>query len=141
MKIIKTSEDQPKPTLEDIKALKKFTNLSVSKTSNDDWYCLTRKSQGSFRKLLNSGYCLLQTDTTPTDENQDSDYNYVLNFDENTFDFYSNNKLTKSFSFNKLPNWPYDPENDDFIEMLANESEKASEAKKRGEVFIPWFLR
>jgi hypothetical protein len=66
------------PTDEDIKLLEHYTDLSVSKQSTKDWYCLLRKCQGSLVKTIQSGYALDHNDNT-------EDYNYVLDFNDNAF--------------------------------------------------------
>jgi hypothetical protein len=45
-------------TEDDIKNLKSYTNLKVSKQSDRDWYCLLHQCQGSIIKVLESGYAL-----------------------------------------------------------------------------------
>jgi len=67
-----------KPSSEDIKKLENFTDCDVASQQNTDWYCLTRKCQGSFESVLNSGYLL------PAYYNSE-EYNYVLDFDNNKF--------------------------------------------------------
>jgi hypothetical protein len=43
---IELVEQDAKPTAEQKKACKGFTNLGVSEQSDDDWYCLLRNAQG-----------------------------------------------------------------------------------------------
>lgn len=73
------------PTLEDIKALEKYTDLDVSNRSTDDWYCLLRKCQGSLNNDLQSGYLLNHVSF--------EEYAYILNFDIKTFDYYEGSML------------------------------------------------
>jgi len=47
-----------RPTKEDQDNLELFTDTGVSEQSLTDWYCLTRKCQGSFTNVLKSGYML-----------------------------------------------------------------------------------
>ena len=53
---IKPCTDGRRPTEEDKDALRAYTDLEVGWQSRDDWYCLTRKCQGSVTKTLQSGY-------------------------------------------------------------------------------------
>lgn len=48
------------PTEEDIEALKPWTDLTVSNQTDQEWYCLLRKTQGSLTKVLDCGYMLLR---------------------------------------------------------------------------------
>lgn len=81
------------PTQEDQKKLEKYTDLTVSRQSLDDWYCLLRKAQGSLKATLECGYTFRSVES-PT-----SDYNYVVNLDNLTFDVYKSKKCKCSLSF------------------------------------------
>ncbi|SNW62242.1 Hypothetical protein ORPV_338 [Orpheovirus IHUMI-LCC2] len=91
------------PTAEDINLLKEYTDLSVSRQSTDDWYCLLRKCQGSLKNVLESGYILnhVEEDGSPCFE----EYAYLLNFDNKTFDFYEGSVLVGQYQFNNLPSF------------------------------------
>lgn len=62
------------PTEKDVKALEPWTDLAVGSGSVDDWYCLLRGCQGSLTEMLESGYA-------NTDEINNQEYNYVIDFD------------------------------------------------------------
>lgn len=81
------------PTSNDIEKLKKYTNLNVSSKSQYDWYCLLRETQGSFVKILDSGYILIDNNF---------EYTYICNLDDNTFDIYSRKELVSSTSFHSM---------------------------------------
>jgi hypothetical protein len=80
-----------KPTEEDNKeALAASTDLQVSSRSTDDWYCLTRKNQGSMVRVLQSGYFYgkvlsVNKDGFSVDKYFYQDWGYLVNFDENLF--------------------------------------------------------
>lgn len=48
----------PTPTKNDIQKLEPWTDLRVSTQSTSDWYCLTRRCQGSLTETIKSGYAL-----------------------------------------------------------------------------------
>lgn len=90
-----------KPTQKDKIRLQNYTDLRVGLQSTDDWYCLTRRCQGSMFHVLLSGYLLSCIGTTESyileiseryksegilDDYQE--YGYILNFDEKTFDVF-----------------------------------------------------
>ncbi len=118
MNIISEEADGSKPTADDIQKLAPFTNLGVGNQSTVDWYCLTHKCQGSFTKVLESGYMLKFTDDPTKKENWD-DFGYVLNFDNNSFDFYQSHALKESFplSTELLPKWKWDEES--YVRQMA----------------------
>jgi len=83
------------PTKEQIERLKPYTDLSVSNQSTSDWYCLLRHCQGSITRVLQSGHIVNAVDT---DNNPDfQEYAYVVNFDQNTLDFYRGTNDKESF--------------------------------------------
>lgn len=100
IKIIDTNID---PTLHDIKKLYAYTDLSVSSQSQLDWYCLLRKTQGSLKKVIKSGYMInsVDADGSPIFEQ----YAYILNFDTSTFDYYERSRCIQKFEWDDLPNW------------------------------------
>ncbi len=84
------------PTQKDIIRLRNYADLTVSLQSQKDWYCLTRRCQGSMFNVLLSGYLCPYMDTAEISSKYASegilddyeDYGYILNFDENTFDVF-----------------------------------------------------
>lgn len=81
---LKVVNDSIPPTPEDIEKLKIYTNLTVSQQDTQDWYCLLRGCQGSFVKVLQSGYILNAVDSEGG-RPQDEAYNYYIDFDTNRF--------------------------------------------------------
>ena len=53
---IKLVSDDVKPRPEDIERLEKYTDLTISSCSTDDWDCLLYHTQGSFYHVLHCGY-------------------------------------------------------------------------------------
>ena len=86
------------PSHDDIKKLSKYTDLTVSTRSESDWYCLTRKCQGSFVNVLESGYFL--GTNNPPEITLFIEYYYVLDFDKMCFDI-----CGKEYSLDNLPNY------------------------------------
>ena len=87
--------DEISPTSEDINKLNKYWDLSVDDRSPMNWYCLTRKCQGSFLSVLESGYIY----TDPDYENKLTgdifvEYSYVLDFDNMRFVLYESGGFT-----------------------------------------------
>lgn len=95
-------DDKP-PTSEDIEKLARYTNLSVSRRSTSDWYCLLRDTQGSMENVLASGYICNAVNSagSPLFE----EYAYILNFDTNQLDFYEGDTFVRGYNLNELPNW------------------------------------
>ena len=83
---LKTVDSKISPTNQEVSKLVQYTNLDVSTGSSNDWYCLLRKCQGSLIKSLESGFIMnhVDDDGEPIYE----EYGYVINFDQDTFDFY-----------------------------------------------------
>lgn len=86
----KIVSDSDKPTEEDIKKLRFSTDIQVSNQSTDDWYCLTRQSQGIIKDHLDSGifYCEV-LDSAKTD--LFIEYVYVLDLEAHRFYEFNNN--------------------------------------------------
>src|ERR1700730_17478794 len=76
---IKIVDNTTKPSEEDIKALEKYTDLTVSRQSKDDWYCLLRKCQGPIIETLECGYA----NNMKCDEDGDLFIEYVYMIDLN----------------------------------------------------------
>ncbi len=108
VKNLKIVTNKVRPTEEDIEKLKPYTNLLVSEQSTSDWYCLTRKCQGSLVAILKSGYLLLESQ----DPTESGCFGYVVNFDDNSLDFYESRQLKESFplTLGNLPNWQWNEE-------------------------------
>lgn len=49
-------DDSSAPTSDDIATLHEATDMGVSRKSDQDWYCLTRKLQGDPKSMLKAGY-------------------------------------------------------------------------------------
>eukprot|EP01084_Bolivina_argentea_P254840 428523_1 len=121
------------PTPEDIQNLKQYTDLTVSNQSEQDWYCLLRKCQGSFIKVLNSGYIqdgiLTQHFNDLKFDDWGAEYGYILNLDDWTFEYksmYNDIKLfdqknswhsIKLTDINMFSNWPNELTQDEQMEQ------------------------
>lgn len=98
---LKVVDEDIKPVSEDIEALKPYTDLTVSRCSTDDWYCLTRKCQGSYDAIFESGYlynCINERGRPCMQE-----YNYIIDFDNEEFKAYKSTKLFKSCRIEREP--------------------------------------
>ena len=104
---LKVISDKIEPTNEDIEKLKEYTDLSVGCQSTKDWYCLMRKCQGSYEKILNSGYYVNNKDYSKKDLLGDTfiEYSYVLNFDTNKFELYTNSGDHNEYELDNLPDF------------------------------------
>lgn len=78
------------PTDEDIEKCKDYYDSSVSSQRPEDFYCLLRKCQGSFKRVLQSGYALIQKDGS-LENSLFIEYCYLLDFDEKNFYFSHHN--------------------------------------------------
>jgi hypothetical protein len=86
------------PNSDDIDKLLKYSDFNVSKQSSADWYCLTRKIQGSIKKILKSGYLLLYSQTENLTGNIFIEYSYVLDFDSITLVVYTAHGYVKTIN-------------------------------------------
>jgi len=104
---LKVVSDDIKPTDEDIKKLKEYTDLTVSSQSTSDWYCLMRKCQGSYEKILNSGYYIKNEEYSKEDLLGDIfiEFSYLLNFDTNKFELYTNSGDYNEYELDNLPDF------------------------------------
>jgi anaerobic ribonucleoside-triphosphate reductase len=101
---LKIVSDDINPTDEDIEKLKEYTDLTVSTRSTSDWYCLMRKCQGSYKKTLNAGYCIKNEEHSEKDlTNKFMACSFVLNFDTNKFEYYTNSGVHDEYAFDNLP--------------------------------------
>lgn len=81
-----------KPTQDDIDQLREYTDMRVSNNSTEDWYCLTRKCQGSILKTLQSGYfngSVSKFDEAKLVDSLGGEWSYVVDFDNNEFRTFS----------------------------------------------------
>lgn len=83
---IKLVTDKIPPTKEDIKNLKRYTNLGVGTQSNKDWYCLTRELQGSLIANIISGYMMDSSEFLF--DSSYCEYAYILNLDDEILEIY-----------------------------------------------------
>lgn len=80
---IKIFQYDSQPNEDDIKKLKEYTDLSVSRQTPNDVYCLLRHTQGSISKMLDAGYAC--------HHEGNEECNYTINFDEKKFLFDGHN--------------------------------------------------
>lgn len=74
------------PTAADIERLAPYTDLTVSRRSTDDWYCLLRGTHGNPAAILDAGW-FMSAPTFPTDS-LFAEYGYVIDFDTRVFESY-----------------------------------------------------
>ena len=94
------------PTPEQIIAMEPYTNLSLG-WDQPTWYCYLHKCQGSFERVLSSGYI----DNSDGIQNVNTrpildlflEYLYILNFDDQTFGCWSNDGQEAIFPLSDLP--------------------------------------
>lgn len=104
VKMLKIVTNENRPTEEELKKLNEFTDLGVSTKSTNDWYCLLRKCQGSYERVLKSGFVF----SSGYSENQlvndlFIEYSYVLDFDNNKFKWYRHCGSTGEININDIP--------------------------------------
>jgi hypothetical protein len=75
-----------RPTAEDVERLKPWTNLNVGEQSEDDWYCLLRKTQGYPAEMLKAGY-IEDAGEFPTDS-LFAEWGYIVDADAQTFEVF-----------------------------------------------------
>lgn len=66
--------------------LRHLADLSVSRKSEDDWYCLTRRLQGELAATLKAGVMIDAHDFMSN--SLFCEYAYIVNLDEETFEVY-----------------------------------------------------
>ena len=102
-------EEDSKPTADQVKKYKKFSNTEVSTRTLNDWYCLLRELQGEgYLNAIYEGTCLIMLDGN--DFIKDSlycEFAYILDVDAMRLEFY--------LGFQKAPDptSPYGVEHDD----------------------------
>jgi len=74
------------PTPEDVARLARWTDLSVSRQSTDDWYCLLRRTQGNPGQILRAGVAL-DASGVPLDSVW-TEWGYVVDFDTDRLEVY-----------------------------------------------------
>lgn len=100
---LKIIGDNDIPSAYDIQKLKPYTNLLVSRQSENDWYCLTYECRGSLGKILESGYLYNYVNENWFPYFQD--YAYILNFDSEMMNFYEDSLVSQSYYLTNLPDW------------------------------------
>ena len=74
------------PTAQDIKHLEPWTDLSVSKQSTADWYCLLRGTQGDLAAILDAG-CYMDVSDQPLDSLR-CKWGYLVNLDDDVIEVF-----------------------------------------------------
>lgn len=74
-----------KPTIEQIEKFSSFTNSTIDSKSINDWHCLLNKCEGSFLKVLQSGFIVNNDNEDPYNDPRMYPYTYCLNMDNRTF--------------------------------------------------------
>ena len=101
-KMVLVDEHIP-PTQEQIEKLKHYANLSVSRRTYTDWYCLLHGCQGSIDSVLTAGHIINYVDDHGTP--QWEEYAYIVNLDTQKLDFFDGDNLVRSYEFDQLPQW------------------------------------
>jgi len=107
---IKMVTEKDMPTPEQIKNLKKFTDLHVSEQSTSDWYCLLRNAQGSIKAYIQAGY--MSDGHEFIRDSLFCEWGYIVNLDEGTLEIYKGfqkQKPIKSRYTEKLKGEKYYP--------------------------------
>lgn len=84
LRMIDSNKD--KPTTKDIENLAPYTNLTVSKQSTKDWYCLMRELQGEIKTTLEAGY--MMENNTFINDSLFCEWGYIINLDDDTLEVY-----------------------------------------------------
>lgn len=84
--IVMINEDVP-ATIEQIKECKKYADSSVSTGALSEWYVLLRHTQGDLNVYKHGLKYMIDNGSL------NEDYAYVINLDDNTFEFYKYGKL------------------------------------------------
>lgn len=74
------------PTPEDVERYAKWADLSVSRQSTDDWYCLLRKTQGDPAAMLEAG--VIEDAGNFPACSLFAEWGYVADFDQGVFEVY-----------------------------------------------------
>lgn len=83
---LRVVSDATPPTAEDVEALKPFTDLAVGEQSANDWYCLTRNTQGKIDQILTCGY--VEDHATFALDSLFCEWAYVIDLDAGNFEVY-----------------------------------------------------
>lgn len=101
-----TIEGEREPTDEEIEKLKPWTDLSVATGYVHDWYCLLRKTQGSFKSCFDCGFMLVTEEEykSPSDwgGNLFIEWVYVIDLDNEEFRGYEGGKEFYKSPINKI---------------------------------------
>ena len=81
------SNDDERPTIEEIQALASVSDDRVSEQSLSDWYCLTRQTHGHIGRMLECGY-IDDSHHFPLDS-LFCEWAYIVDLDRNVFEVYT----------------------------------------------------
>lgn len=98
---LKFVKEEDMPTDEDIEKCKEYYDDRVGYRTPYNYYNLLRKCQGSFIKVLKSGYAVLVNGSLKND--LFIEYCYVLDFDEKEF-YTSHNNIIRCYSLKDILN-------------------------------------
>jgi len=129
-----------KPTAEDIEKLKKYTDLTVSSCSKQEWFCLLRLTQGSFYHVLQADYM-----ENVTEGDMGEEYVYVLDLDQKEFrakgyELDVSMKLEKEEMLKYAKEWSKGALNEDYDpeEALAKSREQVNRMLKDWKILRPF---
>ena len=88
------------PTKEEIKTCVDagLCDLSVSKQSTNDWYCLLRNVQGDLEALYNSPVAYMIDNSDFIKDSLFCEYAYIINLDINALEFYVGSNTNRASS-------------------------------------------
>ncbi len=90
-------DPKTKPTPEQIKRCQSTTNLSVSKGSTEDWYCLLRETQGNIEsRMPPNGVPYFEDYGRFLSDSIFCEWAYIINLDKNVLEIYQGFNRTKS---------------------------------------------
>jgi hypothetical protein len=110
--IIVINENVPKPNENDMVEIITYYSLENIPVDSQkiyqmkhDWYSILYPCQGSFIRVLRSGYLLNEDATDQLTGDIFIEHSYIINFDTNEFHYYKHNGKHKIYNLNSLPKW------------------------------------
>lgn len=99
---IELFDPESKPTKEQIEKCAAYTDLSVSRQSTDDWYCVLRGAQGNLDAYAEVG--LMPDDAAFMGNGLFCEYAYIINLDDEVLEVYDGrDDPKKKYPLNDCP--------------------------------------